>query len=216
MPLRAGFDEPVAVLRHVGWYRTAIEQQDAVAVEIGQRLRRVETLEIFRCRAGMEFHREELALNEVGLRRLAHADADVGLPHREIEFFVGDEELDVNVGIKLDEFAEPRNEPVHAEARRRGDAQVAIRPFAAVGQLGARGFELHEHFVRGAIEKFTLLGEDQSARVAVEQRHRKFLFERAHLARHRRLRQAELFTRVREAAGFRCGVENLQLVPVHR
>ena len=42
------------------------------------------------------------------------------------------------------------------------------------------------------------------------------LFERANLARYRRLRQAKLLAGMGEAAGFRRGVENLQLVPVHR
>ena len=216
LPLRAALDQPVAVLRHVGGYRTAVEQQDAVLVEIGERLRRAEPLEIFRRREGVELHRKQLALDEIGLRRLAHADADVGLAHRQVEFLVGDEQVDADLGIELDEFAEPRDQPVHAEARRGGDAQVAVRPLAAVGQLGARGLELHEHFVRGAIEEFALLGEDQPARMAVEQRHREFLFERADLTRHGRLRQAKLLARMREAARLRCGVKNLQLVPVHR
>ena len=179
-------------------------------------LRRAEPLEIVRRRERMKSHRKQLALNEIRLRRLAHADADVGLAHRQVEFLVGDQQIDVDVRIELDEFAEPRNQPVHAEARRGGDAQVAVRPLAAVGQLGARGLQLHEHFVRGAIEKFALLGEDQPARMAVEQRHRQFLFERADLARHRRLRQAELLAGMGKASRFGCGVKHLQLVPVHR
>ena len=93
--------------------------------------------------------------------------------------------------------------------------QLAVRLLAAVGQLGARRFELHEHFVRGAIEQLALLGQDQPARVAVEQRRRQLLLERAHLARHRRLRQPELLARMGEAAGLGGGVKDLQLVPVH-
>ena len=75
-------------------------------------------------------------------------------------------------GIEVEEFAEPRREPVHADARRGRDLEVAVRPLAAVGQLGARRLELHEHFMRGAVKQLALLGEDQPARMAVEQRHR--------------------------------------------
>ena len=90
-----------------------------------------------------------------------------------------------------------------------------LRPLAAVGQLGARRLELHEHVVRGAVEQFALLGEDQPARVAVKQRDAELLLERAHLPRHRRLRQPELLAGMGEAAGLGGGVEHLQLVPVH-
>jgi hypothetical protein len=62
---------------------------------------------------------------------------------------------------------------------------------------------------------FGLFGEDQSARMTVEQRHVERLFQRAHLPRHGRLRQAELFARMGEASGFRGCVKDLELVPIH-
>src|SRR5262249_24425488 len=85
----------------------------------------------------------------------------------------------------------------------------------AVGQLGARRFELHEHVVRGVMKELTLFGQNEPARMTVKQRHAELLFERRHLPRHRRLRQAELLAGMREAAGLGSGVENLELVPVH-
>ena len=63
-------------------------------------------------------HREQLALDQVGLRRLAQADRHVGLAHGEIEFLVGGDQRDVDVGIEVDELAEPRREPMHADAGR--------------------------------------------------------------------------------------------------
>ena len=57
--------------------------------------------------------------------------------------------------------------------------ELAVRPLAAVGQLGARRFELHEHVVGGAVEQLALLGEDEPAGVAVEQRDAELLLERA-------------------------------------
>ena len=164
----------------------------------------------------MEVHREQLALDEIGLRRLAQPDRHIGLAHGEVELFVGGQQRDVDVGIEIDEFAEPRRQPVDADARRRGHAQIAVRPLAAVGQFGARRFELHEHVVRGAIQQLALLGQDQAAGVAMKQRDRQLLFERADLARDRRLRQPELLAGMREAARLGGGVKYLQLVPVHR
>ncbi len=76
-----------------------------------------------------------------------------------------------------------------------------------VGELGARGFELHEDFVRGAIEELALLGQDQAAGVPVKQRDRQLLLERADLPRHRRLRQPELLAGMREAAGLGGGMK---------
>ena len=150
----------------------AAEQHDAVLVELFVRARRAEALEIFRRRIGMEMHREQLALDQVGLGRLAQADGDVGLAHREVELLVGGDQGDVDVGIQLQELAEPRRQPVHADAGRGRHFQLAVRPLAAVGELGARRLELHEHFMRGAVEQFALLGEDQAARVAMKQRDR--------------------------------------------
>ena len=194
----------------------AAQQDDAVLVELLVRARRAEALEIFRRRVGVEMHREQLALDQVGLRRLAQPDGDVGLAHGEVELLVGGDQRDVDVGIEIEELAEPRGEPMHADADRGGHLEFAVRPLAAVGQLGARGFELHEHFVRGAVQQFALLGEDQAARVAVEQRAPTAPLERRHLPRHRRLRQAELLAGMREAAGLGGGVKDLQLVPIHR
>jgi hypothetical protein len=104
---------------------------------------------------------------------------------------------------------------VRAEPDRGGDLEVAVRALSAVGQLGARRFQLHEDFMRGAIKQFALLGEDQPARMAMEQRDVERLFERGDLPRHRRLRQAELVAGMREAAGLGRGMEDLELVPIH-
>ena len=163
----------------------------------------------------MEMQREQLALDEVGLDRLAQPDGDVGLAHREIELFLGGDQRDADLRIEIEKLAEPRRQPMHADAGRRGHPQLAVRPFAAVGQLGARGFELHEHFMRGSAQQLALLGEDQPARMAMEQRHAELRLERRNLARHRRLRQAELLAGMREAAGLGGGMENPELVPIH-
>ena len=160
-------------------------------------------------------HREQLALDQVRLRRRAQPDRDVGLAHREVELLLGRDQGEADVGIEVEELAEPRGQPMHAESRRRVDPQFPVRLLAAVGELGARRFELHQHVVRGAIEQLALLGQDEPARVAMEQRHRELLLQRADLPRHGRLREAELLTRMGEAARLGGGMKNLELVPVH-
>ena len=95
------------------------------------------------------------------------------------------------------------------------DLEIAARPLAAVGQFGARRLQLHEHVMRGAKQQVALLGEDEAARMAMEQRDRELLLQRADLARNRRLRQAKLLAGMREAARFRRRVKYFQLVPVH-
>ena len=160
-------------------------------VEFFVSARRAEALEIFGRGVGVEMHREQLALDQVGLGRLAQADGDVGLAHRQIEFLVGGDQRDVDIGIKIEEFAEPRREPMHADAGRGRHFEFAVGPFAAVGELGARGLELHEHFMRGAVQHLALFGQDQAAGMAVKQRDRKLGLQRRNLARYRRLRQAE-------------------------
>ena len=149
------------------------------------------------------------------MRGLAQADGDIGLAHREVKLLVGRQERDANVRIELNELADTGREPMHTHAGRGGDAQVAVWALAAVGELCARGFELHEHVVRGAVEQLALLGEDEPARMAVEERDAKLLLERRHLPRNGRLRQAQHLARMREAAGFGGRVKHFQLVPVH-
>ena len=94
-------------------------------------------------------------------------------------------------------------------------SSLAARPLTAVGEFRPRRLQLHEHVMGRAEQQVALLGQDEAAGVAVEQRHRKFLLERADLAGDGRLRQAELFAGMREASSFRCGVKHLQLVPIH-
>ena len=180
-------DQPAPVLQIIR-HGAASEQQNAVIVEIIEGARRAEAFDVFRRGIGMKAHGEQLTLDQVGLGRLAQADRDIGLAHRKVELLVGGDQGEINVGIKLNELAEPRSEPVHADARRGRYPQIAVRPFATVGELSARGFELHEHIVGGVVKELALLGENEAARMTMKQRDAEFLLERRYLARHRRLR----------------------------
>ena len=77
--------------------------------------------------------------------------------------------------------------------------------------LARAASQLHEHVMGGAEQQVALFGQDQPARMAVEQRDRQLLLQRADLARNRRLRQAELFAGMGEAAGFGGSVKDFSL-----
>ena len=149
------------------------------------------------------------------MRRQAQANCHIRFPHGEVELLIRSDQRQVDVGIKLNEFSQPRREPMHPDARRRGHAQIAVRSLATVGELCACRFELHEHVVRGVMKKLALLRENEPAGMAVKQRDAELLLQCRDLARHRRLRQAKLLAGMGEAAGFGGGVENLELVPIH-
>src|SRR6266576_3926834 len=169
-------------------------------VEFIEGARGAEALDVFRRAIGVEADREQLALNEIGLGRLAGADRDIGLAHRQIEILVGDDHGNPDFRIKCCEFVEPRNQPVDAKRWWRRDLEVAARPLAAVGQLCARRLQLHEYVMGGAEQQVALLGENEAARMAMEQRYRKLLLQRADMSRNGRLRQPELFAGMGEAA----------------
>src|SRR5262249_25338945 len=74
--IAARLDQPAAVgkmLRHLG----IAEHDDAVRIELFQRAGGAEALDVVRRAIGVDAHREQLALDQVGLRRLAGADRDV-------------------------------------------------------------------------------------------------------------------------------------------
>src|SRR3984885_10976093 len=210
----AGLDQPVAILQMRRDLAVA-QRDDAVRVEFVEGARRAETLDVFRRAIGVEAHREQLALDQVGLGRLAGADRDVGLAHRQVELLVGDDQRNPDLRIKGGEFAKPGDQPVDADAGRGRDLEIAARPLAAVGQFGARCLQLHEHAMGGAEQQVALLGENEAARVAMEQRHRQFLLQRADLPGNRRLRQTELLAGIGEAPTSRRGVKPLQFLPIH-
>ena len=123
--------------------------------------------------------------------------------------------MQADVRIKFEELAEARGEPTGAEAEGRGDAQFPVRLFATVHQAAAHSVELEHDVLHRAEQQFALLGQDEAARVAVEQRGLEFLLERADLPAHRRLAEIENLSGMGEGAGIRRCLKNPQLVPIH-
>ncbi len=116
-------------------------------------------------------HGEELALDEIGLRRPAQADRHIGLAHGKIELAIVEQQRHADLRIEFGEFGDARRQPDGAEADGGGDAQFARRLFLRIHEARLRGGELGEDIMRGAVEHLALFGEDEPARMAMEQRH---------------------------------------------
>ena len=83
-------------------------------------------------------HGEELALDQVGLHRGAHAHRQVGFALRQVQFAVVHQQMDFDFGIFLGEFLEPRQQPIGADAVAGGDLERPAGQFMDVleGFLG--------------------------------------------------------------------------------
>ena len=164
----------------------------------------------------MEVDGEQPPLDQVGLLRLAQADRAVGLAHDQVELLVGEDQLQLDVRIEVEELLQALRQPPGAQPHRRGYAQYAGRPVLGLGELGTDILQLHQHVVRSAEQHFALFREHETAGMAMEERHADVLLERAHLARDGRLRQPERLGRMGERASLRRGVKHAQLVPIQR
>ena len=163
----------------------------------------------------MTADRQQVALNQSGLARHDHANGHVGFAHAKVQLVVRQDEAYVDLGIERDELVHLRGQPGRAEAH----GGVDLEPPGGLVLVGAqqrlRGIDLGGHVARGPIEQLALFGEDQAARMPMEQHDAKLFLERADLARDRRLAELQRFTGMGEAAGVRHGLEYAQLVPVH-
>ena len=83
--------------------------------QIVEALRRAARGQIFLRRIEMIVHGEQLALDEIGLHRRAHADGEIGLALRQIEFAILEHQMHLKFGEFGHEFLEPRQQPIGAE-----------------------------------------------------------------------------------------------------
>ena len=160
-------------------------------------------------------HGEEPPLHEVRLHRQTQPDRHIGLTHGEIELLVDQQQLDADVGKAVEELAEARRQPVGAETDRGRDAQLPVRLLAGIDETRPRGLDLQLHLEGGAKQGLARLGQDEAARMAMEERHADFLLERGDLTAHGRLAQLEHVTRVGETADLGGRAEYSQTIPVH-
>jgi hypothetical protein len=154
------------------------------------------------------------ALDQVRLGRAAHADGDVGLAHGEVQFLVGEHQLDADIRVEVEELGDALRQPRGAQPHRRRHPQVAGGALAGLDETGAGVLQPELHVAGGAEQQVALLGQDQAAGMPVEQRRLQFALEGADLPADRRLAESDVIARPREAAGFRDVEENPDLVPI--
>ena len=99
-------------------------------------------------------------------------------------------------------------QPAGAKPDRGRHPQHAGRPVLGLRQPGLDRLELHQHVMRGAEQHLALLGQHEAAGMAMEQRHADIVLQRAHLARNRRLGQAQRLGGMGERPSLRCGVKH--------
>ena len=153
--------------------------------------------------------------DEVGLGRFAQAQRDIGLAHGEVQFVIGQDHDQFDIGIKLAEFRQARRQPGGAEAGIGGDLQQAMRLFTRVRKAQARALQPHQHLLHRAKKHFALLGQQKPARMTMKQRRLEVIFQRRDLSADRRLAQMQRLAGMGEGPGGGGGVKNAQLVPVH-
>ena len=111
-------------------------------------------------------------------------------------------------GVLIDFHAMPGGGPTMAE--------TAILKAKTAAHWQRSTGELEEDVANRAIEQLALFGQDQAARVAMEQRSAQRVLERADLAAYRGLAQIERVAGMREAACLGDRMKYAELVPVHR
>ena len=90
-----------------------------------QRLGRGMVLQIGLGRVHVIVDGEQLALDQVGLHRRAHPDGEIGLALGQVQFPVVHHQMDFHFGILRQECAQPRQQPIGADAMAGGDLQAS-------------------------------------------------------------------------------------------
>ena len=139
----------------------------------------------------MIMHREQLALDQVGLNGRAHAERQIGLALGKIQFLVVHHQMHFHVRILGQELAQPRQQPIGADAMAGGDVQRAARRVMDILERFFRRRQPSQHIGDGGEQQLAFIGERQAAGMALEQGRGDFLFQGADLAADRRLRQAQ-------------------------
>ena len=156
----------------------------------------------------MEMHGEQPALDEIGLLRLAQADRAVRLAHGQVEFLVGQDQLQADLRIELDEFLHALGQPAGAKPTVVVTLSTPEGLSLASVSRDLDRLQLHQHVMRRAEQQLALFGQHQAAGMAIEQRHADIMFQRADLPRDRRLRQMQRLGGMGERPSFRCSVKH--------
>ena len=90
-------------------------------VQILGALRRSVLFDVIGRTVDMHLDADQMALDEIRLARRRHANRDIGLAHRQIEFRIVDHQADLDLRVEFEEFPDPRRQPDRAERDVGGD-----------------------------------------------------------------------------------------------
>ena len=171
-------------------------------------------VEIGSGRAGAERDVADLARHQLVLRRLDHADGDVGIAAQQVLDLVRGDDLDLDAGL-LD--AEPRRHLRQHIGRHHlagGNAHRAFDRLDRAQRQQRKGARLLADRLAALEQRAAGFRQRIAAPPAPEQRDAERLLELADVAAERRLACRQLSRGGRQAAGFRHGDEALDQVPV--
>ena len=148
----------------------AAQADDAVTVEILHALRLAEALEISMRGIGMVLDREQAALDQIGLSRTPQPDRDVGLAHGKVELVVGQDQLDVDLRVEVEKLRDAVGQPDAADPDGGRDLEIAGGPLARLREALARLLQATADVLRRPEQHVTMLGQDETAGMTMEER----------------------------------------------
>src|SRR5215213_1946721 len=123
------------------WRLLAAKTDEAVAVEIRHRLRLAEFLDVTVGGIGMIVDGEQAPLDQVRLSRPPQPNGNVGLPHRQVQLVLGEDQLDADLGVKIKKFRDALGQPDATNPHSGGDLQFPGRSLAGLGDTLARSLK---------------------------------------------------------------------------
>ena len=150
----------------------------------------------------------QAAADQIGLAGFLHANGHVGLAHGQVQQAFLKHQIDLEIGVFFVKRRQARGQPERPEPDGGRDPQFAKYLLLAVADARGGGIEALGHVLGRVKQQFALLGQDQTARMAVKQGRVQPFLQRADLAADGRLRQMQRIARMRQAARIGHGMKN--------
>ena len=138
----------------------------------------------------------------------APADGDVVVVAPEVDGREARANVEIDVRMRREEPADPRQQPAGGERRHDADAQLAR--IGARGDLVDCGGQLRECGAHAGREALTFVGQANPAARALDEPHAEIALQRLDLMTDRAVREAERFRGLGEATRARRGIERPQ------
>jgi hypothetical protein len=197
------------------WALSGVLADHPVTAQIGRAQRRAGFGQIAARGEQAHIDPHQLAADQIGLAWLLHADRHIGFAHRQVEHAFLEHQIDPQIGVFREQLGQAGGQPQRAEADGGGHAQMAEHLFLGIADPRLGRFQPFRHRPGGVEQELALFGQDQPARVTVEQRRVQAFLQRADLPADRRLRQMQRVAGMRQAARIGDCMKYAQLVPIH-